>query len=144
MSRSRSNTNVVEYRSYKLVYRQYMGMLFIFCVDVNENELSIFEIINMFVEVCDLFFMFIFRLLIIILDVFVKLIWFIISMSFIIFWIQLYWQEKFPQHHMLPCYKKFEILTSYNKLNFIKYIYKHIIVYSLVFLLIFSNLCIVY
>eukprot|EP00388_Colpodella_angusta_P023489 GDKJ01060326.1.p1 GENE.GDKJ01060326.1~~GDKJ01060326.1.p1 ORF type:complete len:143 (-),score=22.97 GDKJ01060326.1:83-511(-) len=53
VSRSRANSNIVEYRSYKLVYRQYMGMLFIFCVDVNENELSIFELINMFVETLD-------------------------------------------------------------------------------------------
>ncbi|KAF8817904.1 putative AP-2 complex subunit sigma-1 [Cardiosporidium cionae] len=55
-SRDRRWTNFVEYRNYKLIYRQYAGLIFTFCVDVNENELSIYEMIHFFVEVLDRYF----------------------------------------------------------------------------------------
>ncbi|KAF8819031.1 putative AP-2 complex subunit sigma-1 [Cardiosporidium cionae] len=55
-ARDRRWTNFVEYRNYKLIYRQYAGLIFTFCVDVNENELAIYEFIHFFVEVLDKYF----------------------------------------------------------------------------------------
>lgn len=54
--RERKWSHCVEYRNYKLIYRQYAGLFFIFCVDVNDNELGIYEAIHLLVEVLDLYF----------------------------------------------------------------------------------------
>merc|ERR1719238_1416553 len=56
VSRAPRNTNFLEYRSYKIIYRRYAGMYFSFCVDVNDNELAVLELIHLFVEVLDGFF----------------------------------------------------------------------------------------
>jgi len=53
VSRDRKWTNFLEYRNYKLVYRQYAGLFFTFCVDINDNELAVFELIHLVVEVMD-------------------------------------------------------------------------------------------
>ncbi|CEL97957.1 unnamed protein product [Vitrella brassicaformis CCMP3155] len=56
VTRDRKWTNFLEYRSYKLIYRQYAGLFFTFCVDVNDNELAVLELIHLFVEVLDGYF----------------------------------------------------------------------------------------
>ena len=49
-------SNFVEFRSLKIVYRRYAGLLFCVCVDANDNELAYLEAIHFFVEVLDSFF----------------------------------------------------------------------------------------
>ena len=49
VTRDPRNTN-------KIIYRRYAGMFFIFCVDMNDNELGILELIHLFVEVLDGYF----------------------------------------------------------------------------------------
>ncbi|KAJ3199420.1 AP-2 complex subunit sigma [Entophlyctis luteolus] len=49
-------SNFVEFRQYKIIYRRYAGLFFCFCVDVNDNELIYLEAIHFFVEVLDAFF----------------------------------------------------------------------------------------
>ena len=49
-------TNFLEYRNYKIIYRRYAGLYFTFCVDINDNELSMLEFIHLFVEVLDGYF----------------------------------------------------------------------------------------
>ncbi|KAJ3196819.1 AP-2 complex subunit sigma [Irineochytrium annulatum] len=49
-------SNFIEYRNYKIVYRRYAGLFFCFCVDTNDNELAYLEAIHFFVEVLDQFF----------------------------------------------------------------------------------------
>eukprot|EP01070_Trichotokara_eunicae_P000960 Trichotokara_eunicae@DN1381_c0_g1_i2.p1 len=56
VSRDKKWSNFVEYHNYKLIYRQYAGLFFTLCVDVNENELETFELIHLIVEVLDLYF----------------------------------------------------------------------------------------
>lgn len=40
-----------QYKTFKVVYRRYAGLYFIFCVDVSDNELLYLETIHLFVEV---------------------------------------------------------------------------------------------
>eukprot|EP00923_Selenidium_pygospionis_P017792 GHVN01031266.1.p1 GENE.GHVN01031266.1~~GHVN01031266.1.p1 ORF type:complete len:144 (+),score=22.28 GHVN01031266.1:430-861(+) len=54
--RDRRWTNFLEYRNFKLVYRQYAGLVFTLCVDVNDNELGMYQLIHLFVEALDSFF----------------------------------------------------------------------------------------
>jgi AP-2 complex subunit sigma-1 len=56
VSRDPRFTNFLEYRNYKIIYRRYAGLYFSFCVDVNDNELSVLEFIHLFVEVLDGYF----------------------------------------------------------------------------------------
>lgn len=49
-------SNFVEFRSLKIVYRRYAGLFFCVCVDANDNELAYLEAIHFFVEVLDAFF----------------------------------------------------------------------------------------
>jgi AP-2 complex subunit sigma-1 len=49
-------SNFVEFRNHKLVYRRYAGLFFCACVDTNDNELAYLEAIHFFVEVLDSFF----------------------------------------------------------------------------------------
>ncbi|KAL8337983.1 hypothetical protein RB601_006669 [Gaeumannomyces tritici] len=49
-------SNFVEFRNNKLVYRRYAGLFFCACVDTNDNELAFLEAIHFFVEVLDAFF----------------------------------------------------------------------------------------
>ena len=49
-------SNFVEFRNNKIVYRRYAGLFFCACVDANDNELSYLEAIHFFVEVLDSFF----------------------------------------------------------------------------------------
>eukprot|EP00439_Symbiodinium_sp_Y106_P017151 s1354_g2.t1 len=43
VARDPRNTNFLEYRSYKIIYRRYAGMFFIFCVDMNDNEMGMLD-----------------------------------------------------------------------------------------------------
>lgn len=36
----KTQSNFVEFRNYKIVYRRYAGLYFCFCVDTNDNELG--------------------------------------------------------------------------------------------------------
>ena len=49
-------SNFVEFRSMKIVYRRYAGLFFCACVDAHDNELAYLEAIHFFVEVLDSFF----------------------------------------------------------------------------------------
>ncbi|KAJ7264194.1 clathrin coat assembly protein ap17 [Mycena rebaudengoi] len=49
-------SNFVEFRNYKIVYRRYAGLFFAICVDANDNELAYLEAIQFFVEVLDSYF----------------------------------------------------------------------------------------
>ncbi|KAI9878345.1 MAG: hypothetical protein M1830_001163 [Pleopsidium flavum] len=49
-------SNFVEFRQNKIVYRRYAGLFFCACVDANDNELAYLEAIHFFVEVLDSFF----------------------------------------------------------------------------------------
>ncbi|KAJ7677135.1 clathrin coat assembly protein ap17 [Mycena polygramma] len=46
-------SNFVEFRNYKVVYRRYAGLFFCVCIDANDNELAYLESIHFFVEVLD-------------------------------------------------------------------------------------------
>ncbi|CCF73836.1 Clathrin adaptor complex small chain [Babesia microti strain RI] len=54
--RQKKWSNAIEYNGYKLVYRQYAGLIICACIDPNENPLAIFEMIHLFVEIMDLHF----------------------------------------------------------------------------------------
>jgi AP-2 complex subunit sigma-1 len=49
-------SNFVEFRNDKIVYRRYAGLFFCACVDANDNELAYLEALHFFVEVLDSFF----------------------------------------------------------------------------------------
>lgn len=49
-------SNFVEFRNNRVVYRRYAGLFFCACVDTNDNELAFLEAIHFFVEVLDAFF----------------------------------------------------------------------------------------
>ncbi len=49
-------SNFVEFRNNKIVYRRYAGLFFCVGVDANDNELAYLEAIHFFVEVLDSFF----------------------------------------------------------------------------------------
>lgn len=48
--------NFVEFCNYKVIYRCYVGLFFLLCVDLNDNELMYLELIYLFVEMLDYFF----------------------------------------------------------------------------------------
>ncbi|RKF59584.1 AP-2 complex subunit sigma [Golovinomyces cichoracearum] len=49
-------SNFVEFRTSKIIYRRYAGLFFCACVDANDNELAYLEALHFFVEVLDSFF----------------------------------------------------------------------------------------
>mmetsp|Transcript_41846 Transcript_41846/g.48185 ORF Transcript_41846/g.48185 Transcript_41846/m.48185 type:complete len:146 (+) Transcript_41846:70-507(+) len=49
-------TNFVEFKNFKIIYRKYAGLYFSLGVDSTENELTLLEIIHLFVEVLDQYF----------------------------------------------------------------------------------------
>eukprot|EP01033_Poteriospumella_lacustris_P006707 gene6707-4836_t len=55
-ARTRGNTNFVEYQNYKLIYRRYAGLYFVFAADITDNELLLMETIHLFVELLDQYF----------------------------------------------------------------------------------------
>lgn len=49
-------SNFVEFRNYKLVYRRYAGLFFCVCIDQQDNELAHLEAVHLLVEILDAFF----------------------------------------------------------------------------------------
>jgi len=56
LSRPAKLCNMIEYKKYKLVYRRYASLFFIFGVDESDNELIVLETIHHFVEILDKYF----------------------------------------------------------------------------------------
>ncbi|XP_065144369.1 AP-4 complex subunit sigma-1 [Paramisgurnus dabryanus] len=56
LSRRKEECSFVEYKDYKLVYRQYAALFIVVGITENENELSIYELLHNFVEVLDKYF----------------------------------------------------------------------------------------
>ena len=54
--RSKTQTNFVEYKNFKIIYRRYAGLYFIFGADSTDNELLLMETIHLFVELMDQYF----------------------------------------------------------------------------------------
>jgi len=54
--RDAAATNFIEFKTYKLIYRRYAGLYFVFAVDASDNELVLLESIHLFVELLDKFF----------------------------------------------------------------------------------------
>ena len=46
----------VQYRNFKLIYRRYAGLFFVYGVDITDNELLLMETVHLFVELLDEFF----------------------------------------------------------------------------------------
>ncbi|KCV69591.1 AP-2 complex subunit sigma [Fonticula alba] len=49
-------SNFVEFRTHKLVYKRYAGLFFCLCVDSEDNVLAYLEAIHLFVETLDQYF----------------------------------------------------------------------------------------
>uniref|UniRef100_A0A4W3H8P9 AP complex subunit sigma n=1 Tax=Callorhinchus milii TaxID=7868 RepID=A0A4W3H8P9_CALMI len=56
LSRSKDQCSFVEYKDFKLVYRQYAALFVVIGIDATENELAVYELIHNFVEVLDKYF----------------------------------------------------------------------------------------
>ena len=56
VSRDKKQTNFLEFRNHKIIYRWYASLYFTLCIDDVDNELSILELIHLFVEVLDQYF----------------------------------------------------------------------------------------
>uniref|UniRef100_A0A3Q1IWC8 AP complex subunit sigma n=1 Tax=Anabas testudineus TaxID=64144 RepID=A0A3Q1IWC8_ANATE len=56
LSRKKEQCSFVEYKDFKLVYRQYAALYIVVGVSDSENELSIYELVHNFVEVLDKYF----------------------------------------------------------------------------------------
>lgn len=56
LSRRKDECSFVEYKDYKLVYRQYAALYIVVGITDTENELSIYELVHNFVEVLDKYF----------------------------------------------------------------------------------------
>jgi AP-2 complex subunit sigma-1 len=46
----------LQYQSFKLIYRRYAGLYFVFGADASDNELLLMETIHLFVELLDQYF----------------------------------------------------------------------------------------
>lgn len=46
----------LQYRNFKLIYRRYAGLFFVYGVDVTDNELLLMETVHLFVELLDEYF----------------------------------------------------------------------------------------
>ncbi|KAK6304638.1 hypothetical protein J4Q44_G00252240 [Coregonus suidteri] len=56
LSRKKEECSFVEYKDFKLVYRQYAALFIVVGISDTENELSIYEMVHNFVEVLDKYF----------------------------------------------------------------------------------------
>uniref|UniRef100_UPI003AAD01D3 AP-4 complex subunit sigma-1 n=1 Tax=Centroberyx gerrardi TaxID=166262 RepID=UPI003AAD01D3 len=56
LSRKRDQCSFVEYKDFRLVYRQYAALYIVVGVSDSENELSVYELVHNFVEVLDKYF----------------------------------------------------------------------------------------
>jgi hypothetical protein len=49
-------SNIIEYKNYKIVYKKYASLYFMFGIDTDDNELASLELIHLFVEILDKYF----------------------------------------------------------------------------------------
>uniref|UniRef100_A0A8W4FBU1 AP complex subunit sigma n=1 Tax=Sus scrofa TaxID=9823 RepID=A0A8W4FBU1_PIG len=56
LSRSSEQCSFIEYKDFKLIYRQYAALFIVVGVNDTENEMAIYEFIHNFVEVLDEYF----------------------------------------------------------------------------------------
>ncbi|XP_060938815.1 AP-4 complex subunit sigma-1 isoform X2 [Limanda limanda] len=56
LSRRKEQCSFVDYKDFKLVYRQYAALYIVVAVTDAENELSVYELVHNFVEVLDKYF----------------------------------------------------------------------------------------
>ncbi|KAI3409348.1 AP complex subunit sigma [Psidium guajava] len=56
LSRGPKLCNFVEWRGLKVVYRRYASLYFCMCIDQDDNELEVLEIIHQYVETLDRYF----------------------------------------------------------------------------------------
>ncbi|KAK1267701.1 AP-1 complex subunit sigma-1 [Acorus gramineus] len=56
LSRGPKLCNFIEWRGYKVVYKRYASLYFCMCIDADDNELEVLEIIHHFVEILDRYF----------------------------------------------------------------------------------------
>ncbi|XP_040267118.1 AP-4 complex subunit sigma-1 [Bufo bufo] len=56
LSRPKDQCSFIEYKDFKLVFRQYAALFIVVGIDESENEMAIFELIHNFVEVLDKYF----------------------------------------------------------------------------------------
>lgn len=56
LSRTKDQCSFVEYKDFKLVYRQYAALFVVIGIDDAENELAVYELIHNFIEVLDKYF----------------------------------------------------------------------------------------
>ncbi|KFP49560.1 AP-4 complex subunit sigma-1 [Cathartes aura] len=56
LSRSKDQCSFIEYKDFKLVYRQYAALFVVIGINETENEMAVYELIHNFVEVLDKYF----------------------------------------------------------------------------------------
>ncbi|XP_015277267.1 PREDICTED: AP-4 complex subunit sigma-1 [Gekko japonicus] len=56
LSRSKEQCSFIEYKDFKLVYRQYAALFIVVGINETENEMAVYELIHNFVEVLDKYF----------------------------------------------------------------------------------------
>ncbi|XP_070834939.1 AP-4 complex subunit sigma-1 [Chaetodon trifascialis] len=56
LSRKKDQCSFVEYKDFRLIYRQYAALYIVVGVTDSENELSVYELVHNFVEVLDKYF----------------------------------------------------------------------------------------
>ncbi|XP_026520311.1 AP-4 complex subunit sigma-1 [Notechis scutatus] len=56
LSRAKEQCSFLEYKDFKLVYRQYAALFIVVGINETENEMAVFELIHNFVEVLDKYF----------------------------------------------------------------------------------------
>ena len=56
IGRSSKLTHFLEWREYKLVFKRYASLYFVACIEKEDNELIVLDIIHHFVEVLDRYF----------------------------------------------------------------------------------------
>ena len=58
IGRSSRLTHFLEWREYKIVFRRYASLYFAACIEKDDNELIVLDVIHHFVEVLDRYFLF--------------------------------------------------------------------------------------
>ncbi|XP_044128463.1 AP-4 complex subunit sigma-1 [Bufo gargarizans] len=56
LSRPKDQCSFIEYKDFRLVFRQYAALFIVVGIDESENEMAVFELIHNFVEVLDKYF----------------------------------------------------------------------------------------
>uniref|UniRef100_A0A8D2L8E6 AP-4 complex subunit sigma-1 n=1 Tax=Varanus komodoensis TaxID=61221 RepID=A0A8D2L8E6_VARKO len=56
LSRSKEQCSFLEYKDFRLVYRQYAALFIVVGINETENEMAVYELIHNFVEVLDKYF----------------------------------------------------------------------------------------